>query len=295
MKKNIFILILTLFFVTQSVAFSQSDETIEQKLTHIGLFSSITYDDKKEINKLFNNYHKWANKQQINKIKTLFAEEYKNFDGMSFDNYFKIVEDSWKLYSNVEYTTNVKKIDINGIYANVEIEETIKAQTKNLCDVTKKTGNIYSNSVINYNLKKFGKTWKIVSDNIIKEQTCLLYGEANDIPVNLFTPAQVANKSQYDVILDINIPKGYYAMGSITNEEIIYPQKSPKELFKNIKPETSLERVLTANNNNHNEYAVASIALTKALIGENNKISLKLVGLGFIMNRVNVLPLTKVN
>ena len=98
---------------------------------------------------------------------------------------------------------------------------------------------------------------------------------------------------KYNVVFDIKIPKGYYALGSITNEDIVYPQKPPKEVFRNIKQDTELERIIVANTNGHNEYAIASIGLTKPSITEDNQIHINVVGLGFLMNRVNVLPTQK--
>ena len=121
----------------------------------------------------------------------------------------------------------------------------------------------------------------------------MLYGDANDIAMNIISPAQVPKNEEYNIIFDINLPKGYFALGSITNEPIVYPQAPPKEIFRNMQQDSVLERVVKSNNNNKNEYAIASIGLTKAEMSPDNQLHIQVAGLGFIMNRVNVLQQTK--
>ena len=196
-------------------------------------------------------------------------------------------------FIKISNTKQLSKTEKNGIYADVEVIETAKGMTKEVGETTKKNGNISSESKVIYNLQKFGKTWKITSDNILSEQTFLLYGEANNIAMDLSTPSQVSQGEQYSVIFDVKIPNGCFALGSITSEDIIYPQKPPKEVFRNVKQDIALERVLTSNKNNHNEYAIASVGLTKPSITKDNEIHIDIVGMGFLMNRVNVLPVSK--
>ena len=111
--------------------------------------------------------------------------------------------------------------------------------------------------------------------------------------MSINSPAQVANDEEYNVIFDIKLPKGYLALGSISNEPIVYPQIPPKEVFRNMQQDALLERVVRSNNDNKNEYAIASIGLTKAEMSADNQLNIHVAGLGFIMNRVNVLHLTK--
>ena len=290
MKKFIITTLLAIVFALPSFA---QTENIEQKLLNIGLFATTEVNDRLEIEKLFKNQSKYANSQNMKKLKAAYSDAYRNFDGLSYEDFFKMVEETWDLYKNLKYETIVKNITVNGVYADVEVVETAKGVTKEIGETTKKNGNIASESRVIYNLQKFGKTWKIISDNILSEQTYLLYGEANNIAMDLSSPSQVAQGQQYNVVFDVAIPNGCFGLGSITSEDIIYPQKPPTEVFRNVKKDVALERVLTSNKNNHNEYAIASIGLTKPNITKDKEIHIDIVGMGFLMNRVNVLPLSK--
>jgi hypothetical protein len=84
-----------------------------------------------------------------------------------------------------------------------------------------------------------------------------------------------------------------FIVGSIVNEEIVFPQQSNKDVFRSIKYD-ELARILTANKNNNNEYATASVALTRAQV-EPASIVLNMTGIAFVMKRVNVLSTTKKN
>lgn len=292
MKRYILLFVLIFSMCVPNYSFA-ANEQLEQKLVNIGLFSSSDTDDQKDIEKLFKKHSKYANSQNMKKLDALYAENYHNFDGLSRKDFFNMIKETWTLYKDLNYTSEIKSVIINGAYADVEIVEIAKGKTKNLCDTTKKIGNITSQSTVIYNLQKFGKTWKITSDNVLREQTFLLYGEANNLAMTLNAPSQVVKGEKYTVAFDVNVPKGYFALASITNEDIIYPQKPPKEVFRNIKKDVALEREISANNNNHNEYAIASIGLTKPSMTEDDKLHIDVVGLGFLMNRVNVLPSSK--
>ena len=295
MKKYLLIYLFAICLIFQNVCFADNSENIDQKLFNIGLFSVTQTDDKAEIENLFKKQSRYANSRNLKKLQAQYAENYKNFDGFSREDYFKMVKQTWDFYTHLSYTTEIKDIRISGIYADVEVIESAKGKTKEAGQATGKIGQISSQSTIIYNLQKFGKNWKIVSDNILREQTYLLYGEANNLSMNLNTPSQIAKGEQYSAIFDVTVPKGYYALASITNEDIVYPQRSPHEVFRNVKQDTALERVLTSNSNNRNEYAIASIGLTKPIVEKEKEIHIDIVGMGFLMNRVNVLPLTKGN
>ncbi|MBO5947748.1 hypothetical protein J6Q66_02810 [bacterium] len=293
MKNKLFIWTILFILLFSSPVFANDDNSLEQKLQKIGLFASAKMDDNVEIQKLFSHHSKWANSQKMKKLQSVYADKYRNFDGLSRTDFFKMIQETWDLYANLVYTTEIKNIDINGTYATVDVLEITKGKTKNVCETTQKIGNVYSDSRVIYHLEKFGKTWQIVSDNILAEHTYLLYGDANDIPMSINSPAQVANDEEYNVIFDIKLPKGYFALGSISNEPIVYPQIPPKEVFRNMQQDAVLERVVKSNNDNKNEYAIASIGLTKAEMSADNQLNIQVAGLGFIMNRVNVLHLTK--
>ena len=54
-----------------------------------------------------------------------------------------------------------------------------------------------------------------------------------------------------------------------------------------------LERIFTSNTDNVNEYAVASIGITRAENYTDNQIRIYMGGLAFIMTRINIIPENK--
>ena len=87
------------------------------------------------------------------------------------------------------------------------------------------------------------------------------------------------------------MPDGVFIVGSISNEPIVLPQVINKEVFRSVKNET-LTRVLKANTDGNNEYATASIAITRAQV-EPNSVVINMTGMAFVMKRVNVTALNK--
>ena len=79
-------------------------------------------------------------------------------------------------------------------------------------------------------------------------------------------------------------------MGSITQTPATYPlEEEEQENFRVIE-DLSLERIFIANNQNTNEYNIASIGITRGQPIPNGNVKLYLSGLAFVMTRVNVIP-----
>jgi hypothetical protein len=79
------------------------------------------------------------------------------------------------------------------------------------------------------------------------------------------------------------------ALASISREEIVYPPEDYQEKFRKIPEAGELERVVKANNKNLDEYAVASIGLTKVSINEEQtKAKIEVLGMAYLMKRVNM-------
>ena len=138
-------------------------------------------------------------------------------------------------------------------------------------------------------MKKINDTWKIVSDEILMEETSLKYGLANKVNMNLITPMSVKSGEEYDLSLQIEKPKDIIALASISREEIVYPPVDYTEKFRKIPEVGELERVVRANNKNLDEYAIASIGLTKVTMNEEKtKARIEILGIAYLMKRVNM-------
>ena len=86
-------------------------------------------------------------------------------------------------------------------------------------------------------------------------------------------------------------PEHTFLVASISNDKIVFPQEKVKDVFRAVK-EGELARILKANKTNNNEYATASIALTRAKV-EPSSVILDMTGIAFVMKRVNVLSVNQ--
>ena len=93
---------------------------------------------------------------------------------------------------------------------------------------------------------------------------------------------------EYTVLFAAELPKDKILLGSITNEKITYPNERQKEVFRKLKEDGILERVVRANNEGYNEQAVVSVGITKTEINEEKDLKLSVSGVAFLITRVNV-------
>jgi len=243
---------------------------------------------KYEVKKLFKSYVDTANKYDYDKLVSFYSDNYINSDGFDNKLYFKLIKSTWETYSNIKYQFKIKNVVINGDTATVEVEE-ISVAT----NVAPDNGILKSFANNVYYLKKYNDGWKIVTDCIINERTVLAYGDAKDSLITLNAPNQILADTEYTASLVVIPPKNTLVIASIGKELVTYPQKTAKEVFRKVPDDYILERLFKSNTNNVNEYAVASIGLTKATVQPDKKLSIKVSGLAYAMTRINVVPINK--
>lgn len=227
---------------------------------------------------------RYANKNNFEKFIATYDEKYVNGDGFNLDIYSTMIKDLWALYGGIEYAVEFKNVDINGDEAEVELIETSYANL----DVNEAyDGELKSVANSVYNLRKSNGKWRVVSDRVIDETTSMLYGEAKDLDVKLFVPNEIEPGVDYVATLEFEPPEETYAIASIAADKVEYPQQPTKEVFRVLPEDNILERIFTSNNDNVNEYIVASIGLTKASITDAS-LKLSLTGFGYTIKRVNV-------
>ena len=253
MKKILSAFILSYLITSPVLANESMDIEINDKLASIGFGKLFAFDPKEQITNLFKDYEKCGNKHQLNKLKNFYHEKYVNADGFSYDTYFKLVEQTWAMYPDMQYTFEVKDIVVNGDYATARVYETAKGLAKEPSEYLDDQGQIESNAEFIYYLKKFGNQWKLISDSAIFEKTFLKYGEAKDIAFDVVAPGMIAAGEEYTVTFAADAPKDKLMMGSITTEKITYPSERPKEVFRKIKEDGMLERIVKANTDGYNE------------------------------------------
>lgn len=284
------LLILILFLTSLPSVSAENDENLYlEKISRVGFNKILNLDPKQEIQNLFSKYDKYANSHNLEKFKSLYAENYLNSDGFDKETYFKIIERSWTTYPDVSYSTQIQNISINGNYATVKLTEYATGKTKELFASIKEEGEIKSKSEVIFQLQKYANEWLIISNMTLEETTSLKYGDAKGINISLDAPNLIKEGEQYTTTMNIDIPANTFVLASLTNEPIIFPQSQPKDVFRNMKGSSVLERIFTANTQNHNEYAVASVGLTKASVINSQNININVTGMAFLMTRVNVL------
>jgi len=137
-------------------------------------------------------------------------------------------------------------------------------------------------------LEKIDNHWKVVSDFVKEENTSMLYGAARDLDIKLNAPKEINADTEYTATLEFTPPEETIAIASIASDKVEYPQQQTKEVFRTLPDDNILERMFTSNNENLNEYIVASIGLTKTSVTDTN-INLNLTGFGYAITRVNVI------
>ncbi|MBO6086898.1 hypothetical protein J6P92_00950 [bacterium] len=235
---------------------------------------------------------KLANKYDYDGLYKLYSDNFVNSDGFNKEVYFKLIKETWEVYPDISYTTEIKNIEFNDNYATVFVKEVAVAAPKEEIGGYSTVGELHSVSKCVYHLERYGNNWLISSEKIIEETSTLKYGEARYVDFELDTPKQIGSDKYYTVKLKVDLPKDTVAVASISNEKIIYPQTKSEDAFRRLTGD-NLERVFKSNSDNINEYAVASVGLTHTENYDEEHVKVYMSGLGFIMTRINVIPENK--
>lgn len=232
----------------------------------------------------------YTNKYDLEGLKSLYSPNFVNSDGFTRDIYFKLIEETWKIYPDIVYYTDIKNIEFSENYAAVLVEESAVATSQENMGEFTAIGELYSTSKCIYYLEKQGQKWLISSEKILEETSSLKYGDARYVNMELSAPNQTGAGKSYTATLKVDTPKDTVVVASINKENIVYPQTKTDEAFRKLPDDNILERYFTSNKLNVNEYAVASVGLTRAENYSEDKIRVYMGGLAFIMTRVNVIP-----
>lgn len=248
--------------------------------------------EKGEIKTLLNQHKKAMTNHDIEKIKTFYDKNYKSFDGFNLEDLTSMLKKTYSAYGNIKYKTKINDITTYDNWALAQMSDVTSAEvypieTKELRK--EKMGKLEGRSNYIVYLKKENDAWKIVSDEILMEETTLKYGIANDIKMNLITPMFIKSGEEYDLSLKMDKPEDIVALASISNEEITYPPLDYKEKFRKFPDSGDLERLVRANDKNLDEYAVASIGFTKSSMNEKmTRLRIEVLGMAYLMKRINL-------
>jgi len=229
---------------------------------------------------------KYANRGNFDKFISTFDPNYVNSDGFNLEVYSNIVKNVWSSYDNIRYGVKIKNVEVNNDRAVIDVTEYTNADLP----LSKKyTGILTSQSESTYYLSKTNGKWKVVSDSVSDETTKMLYGIAKNMDISLRVPNEVKADTEYTATLEFETPEGVISIASIAVDKVEYPQPQTKEVFRPMPEDNILERLFTANNENANEYVLASFGLTKTAVCDLS-VKMSLLGFGYVIKRVNVLP-----
>ena len=235
----------------------------------------------------------YTNKYDLDGLSSLYAKEFVNSDGFNKEVYFKLIKETWETYPDISYKTQINKIEVGENYATVYVDEVAVATSKETVENLTVIGELYSTSKCVYYLEKQGSKWLISSEKVLDETSTLKYGDARYADIKLNVPKQIGAGKEYTASLNVVTPIDSVIIASISKENIVYPQTKSEDAFRKLTDNSVLERVFTSNKNNVNEYAVASVGITRAESVSDTQARIYMGGLAFIMTRINVIPENK--
>lgn len=249
---------------------------------------SRTYEqEKKDIEKLLSTFEKEWNGHNLEAVMNYYSDDYVNNDGFDKKIINQLTSELWKTYPDIKSSSTTKSIRVEGPYATVESHDEATGTTTNEIQGLGTKGELKSISEGLLFMKHIGTQWKIIGDRIDFEKIRVSYGLARQLDPVFAAPEQVKAGKQFSARLEVEMPTGLAAMGTISQATVSYPPPKPPEVYKPMGDPISerplLERVMTANTKNRNELLMATIGLTNA--SRNS-----LLGVVIMTRRLNVIP-----
>ncbi len=242
---------------------------------------------------LYNNLVKASNDHDINEILSFYNPSYISGDNLTLTQMKSMIEDTWKAYPGICYTSKPLEIRVDGKWATIESLDHSSAVAPPEKDVITTPGTMTSDSRNLIYLKQMGNSWEIMSDATLWEEAVVNYGIPDSVKISLDTPEQVKAGKTYTASVKANVPDGTFAIATIDNQPTTYPEPKPDDKFRTLTGDDyNLQRVLTANTLNHNEIVTATIGLTNVEQTNPERPTLSLNGIETIVKRVNVVPLS---
>ena len=281
MRKYYFLLAAAAIILFQSISVCADELPIHQKLN----YSKAAFSNRRSVIKFFQNHVYYANQTDLDKFLKFYAPEYISNDGFNYNSTSELFKELWQQYAGIKYKNYVNSIVFYGEMAVVNVTETA---TSIVVNDNNQQGVLKSFVDVIYYIKRNGKSWIITGENIITEEINIAWGDAKSVAMYFEAPQFVGAGEEYSAKLYIAPPKGIFAIGSISSEIVSYPQKPQKDVFKKFAADYTLERVISANTKNTNEYVIATIGCSKPSLNANNVLNMNLSGFACLIRRVNV-------
>jgi hypothetical protein len=238
---------------------------------------------KTEVATFLSNYETLWNSHNLDGVMANYAEEYINNDGLDKKAVAKLTQDFWKTYPDARSASTIKQIRCEGNFATVESKDIANGSTAKEMPGLNSKGELTSVSEGQLYLKKFNDQWRIIGDRIDYEKVRVAFGLAKNLITSFTAPEQMKANKQYSARLEVSLPPGLYANGSISAQPLKFPQATPQDALRPLEQPGSLERVMNANAESRNELLTATVILT-----DSSRQFLK--GVSFLTRRLNVVP-----
>ncbi len=243
--------------------------------------------DKKEVDKLLQSIETDWNAHNLETVMNYYSDDYMNNDGLDKKAVSALTQDFWKTYPDARSTSQTKQIRVEGPFATVESRDVAVGTTSKEMPGIGTKGELQSVSEGQLYLKRQGGSWRIIGDRIDYEKVKVAFGLARQLQASFSAPEQVKAGRPYSAKLELSLPTGLTAVGSITSTPLQYPQPQPEDAWRPMnEPSTDkplLERVMGANTKNRNELLMATVGIT-------NSARNSLMGIAFLTRRLNVVP-----
>jgi hypothetical protein len=226
-----------------------------------------------------------AQRRDIDGFMKYYANAYISGDNLTRSELRKLVLETWEQYPNMQYSSTLLEIRVNGNWITVETEdvslatglptpldmlETGVAADSSLFLNKNATGTLATRSRNLMYLRKIGDDWRIDSDQSLYEDAVLRYGKTDGLEIEFSVPDKVFAGQSYTAAVEAGFPPNSVAMTSVNRSEMVYPH--PR--------------------NSRNEMVSASLGLLqgKRVLGPNGEpaVSLTLSGVVTLVKRVNV-------
>lgn len=244
----------------------------------------------KQIKNLFKIHETYANNHDLKGLETLYSDKYMNNDGFGKEVYFKSIKETWDTCKDLTYETKIVSTNVSGDYASINVEETASGTITDMLDSNPIAGELHSKSTGIYYLEKVNEKWFIVGETALTDESSLLYGDARFMNIEIQAPNQVSAGEVYTTTVKVDAEPDMFIIGAIDRDTVTYPTSTPKSELRAMPQSQTLERLLKANTDNLNEYAVASLAISKAKNVQDATYQIYMAGLVCVMKRVNVIP-----
>jgi hypothetical protein len=232
-----------------------------------------------------------SNRHDIDGVLKHYSPGFSSGDSLSLKDIRSLILDTWKMFPDIKYESQILEMRINGKWATVESIDTATATAKVDPVVSDKPGIMKSRSRGLLYLHKVGKIWEILSDYTLYEKAVITYGPFENINIDVATPEQVFAGESYTAQVAVGVPTGNIAFATLTQEPLTYPQNVSKDKFRTLSTDkTDLERIFKANATNNNEVVTATVGFTEIGQDDQDRPTINLKGIMTVVKRVNVIP-----